>query len=133
MRAVAGLVRAFVVVALIGLAAAPAAGASAGDVAALQVALHARGLYAGAVDGIDGPATAAAVRAFQRGAGLAADGVAGPATRRALGWQGRPSLGRRPITAGARGGGGAGPPVPPPPAGLPPGGVGGGARPPPPA
>jgi peptidoglycan hydrolase-like protein with peptidoglycan-binding domain len=103
MRAPARLVRALLVVALVGVAAAPAARASSGDVAALQVALHARGLYAGSVDGIDGPATAAGVRAFQRGAGLAADGVAGPATRRALGWQGRPSLGRRPITVGARG------------------------------
>ena len=49
---------------------APAAGGTpASDVAALQVALRARGLYAGAVDGIAGPGTVAGVRAFQAGAG----------------------------------------------------------------
>jgi murein DD-endopeptidase MepM/ murein hydrolase activator NlpD len=31
------------------------------------------------------------------------DGVAGPSTRRALGWRGRPRLGRRPVTGGMRG------------------------------
>jgi murein DD-endopeptidase MepM/ murein hydrolase activator NlpD len=105
MRAPPRLLRASILVALVVVvaAAAPSAHAAAGDVAALQVALRAHGLYAGTVDGIAGPATAAGVRAFQRGAGLAVDGVAGPATRRALGWRGRPSLGRRPITAGARG------------------------------
>jgi peptidoglycan hydrolase-like protein with peptidoglycan-binding domain len=36
-------------------------------------------------DGIIGPQTAAAVRAFQRRQGLPVDGVAGPATLRALG------------------------------------------------
>jgi murein DD-endopeptidase MepM/ murein hydrolase activator NlpD len=103
MRAAAGRVRACLVLALVFLAAAPAARASSGDVAALQAGLRAHGLYTGTVDGIAGPATAAGVRALQRGAGLAIDGVAGPATRRALGWRGRPALGRRPITAGARG------------------------------
>jgi peptidoglycan hydrolase-like protein with peptidoglycan-binding domain len=37
------------------------------------------------VDNIDGPATKAAVREFQRRAGLTVDGIAGPATRKALG------------------------------------------------
>ena len=92
------------VVLVVVLVAAPSARASSpSGVAALQVALRAHGLYAGTVDGIAGPATAAGVRAFQRAAGLAVDGVAGPATRRALGWRGRPALGRRPIAAGARG------------------------------
>jgi len=105
MRAPARLLRACLLLALlvVVLVAAPSARASSSSIAALQVALRAHGVYAATVDGIPGPATAAGVRAFQRGAGLAVDGVAGPATRRALGWRGRPSLGRRPITAGARG------------------------------
>jgi len=86
-------------------AAAPAvrAQASGSGVAALQVALYARALYTSSVDGVAGPATAAAVRAFQGRAGLPVDGIAGPATRRALGWRGRPALGTRPIVAGRRG------------------------------
>jgi murein DD-endopeptidase MepM/ murein hydrolase activator NlpD len=104
MRAPVHLLRACLVLALLVtvLVAAPAARASS-SVAALQVGLRAHGVYAGTVDGIAGPATAAGVRALQRAAGLGVDGIAGPATRRALGWRGRPSLGRRPITAGARG------------------------------
>lgn len=84
---------------------APAAHALAGrpSTAALQVALHAEGTYTSSIDGIRGPGTAAAVRAFQRRRGLAADGIAGPRTRRALGVRGRPGLGRRPLTPGARG------------------------------
>ncbi len=53
------------------------------EVEALQADL-ARAGYALAVDGIFGPATQAAVTAFQRAAGLAVDGIAGPATRGAL-------------------------------------------------
>lgn len=37
------------------------------------------------VDNIDGPATRAAVKEFQRRSGLVVDGIAGPATRKALG------------------------------------------------
>jgi murein DD-endopeptidase MepM/ murein hydrolase activator NlpD len=85
------------------VAASPAAAADPGDIAALQVALQARGVYAGSIDGIAGPATTAGVRAVQQQAGIAVDGVAGPATRRALGWRGRPSLGARPVTSGMRG------------------------------
>src|SRR6476620_7330178 len=80
------------VVVALAVTASPAAAAHVGDVAALQVALRARGVYVGSVDGIAGPATTAAVRAVQRQAGITVDGVAGPATRRALGWRGRPPL-----------------------------------------
>src|SRR4051794_30938137 len=77
--------------------------ASDSGVAALQVALRAGGLYSDTVDGIAGPATAAAVRRLQVRHGLAVDGVAGPATRRALGWRGRPRLGARAVAPGMRG------------------------------
>jgi murein DD-endopeptidase MepM/ murein hydrolase activator NlpD len=73
------------------------------NVAALQVALRARGLYAATIDGVRGPLTRDGVRRFQARRGLVVDGIAGPRTRAALGWRGRPRLGRRPIRAGARG------------------------------
>lgn len=50
------------------------------EVRAYQAALAALGLYAGAVDGMNGPKTKAAVRAFQRINGLAQDGIVGPKT-----------------------------------------------------
>ncbi len=84
--------------------AAPAAGAGAdARVAALQVALRAQGVYAGDVDGLNGPNTAAAVRTFQARAKLTVDGVVGPATRKALGPLGRPGLGTRSLAVGRRG------------------------------
>lgn len=55
------------------------------DVVALQERLQAAGVYQGAVDGIFGPVTDQAVRAFQTQAGLIVDGVVGPATWSALG------------------------------------------------
>jgi murein DD-endopeptidase MepM/ murein hydrolase activator NlpD len=78
--------------------------ASAGpNVAALQVALRAKGLYSATVDGVTGPLTRAAVRRFQARRGLVVDGIVGPRTRGALGWRGRPRLGRRVVAAGDRG------------------------------
>lgn len=85
------------------LAPAVAAAATRSEVAALQVALRAAGLYPGTVDGIAGPRTAAGVRAAQRDAGLLVDGVPGPATRRALGRLGRPPYGSRTMVPGAVG------------------------------
>jgi peptidoglycan hydrolase-like protein with peptidoglycan-binding domain len=89
---------------LVALAIFPAAAnASSANVAALQVALKAVHRYHGAIDGIAGPGTKSAVRAFQRGHHLAADGVAGPRTRRALGRRGSPLLGTRTMVVGDRG------------------------------
>ncbi len=87
------------------LLAAPACAGAAGDadVAALQVALRAAGLYGGTVDGLAGPATTNAVSRFQRGHGLAADGVAGSLTRAALGRRGGPSFGTRVLQQGNTG------------------------------
>jgi hypothetical protein len=79
---------------------APAAQALNPQTAGLQVALRAYGLYGGAIDGIAGPRTVAATRAFQRRAGLRVDGRAGPGTRRALGPLGSPLFGRRTLRAG---------------------------------
>lgn len=72
-------------------------------VAALQVALRAKGLYAGDVDGFAGAGTRRAVRALQRRAHIAIDGVPGPATLGTLGRRGRPALGRRALREGASG------------------------------
>jgi murein DD-endopeptidase MepM/ murein hydrolase activator NlpD len=78
--------------------AAPAAIAASANTAALQVALRARGLYRGTVDGVDGPGTRAAVARLQARKHLAVDGIPGPATRRALGRRGRPRFGSRAMT-----------------------------------
>jgi murein DD-endopeptidase MepM/ murein hydrolase activator NlpD len=85
--------------------AAPAGARGAGNVnvAALQVALRARSVYEGTIDGYAGPATRAAVARFQRRAGLGVDGVAGALTRRALGRLARHRLGSRSVGPGAVG------------------------------
>jgi murein DD-endopeptidase MepM/ murein hydrolase activator NlpD len=81
----------------------PAHARVSSDVAALQVAMKALGLYGGAIDGAKGPGTRRAVRRFQRRHHLAADGVAGSRTRRALGRRGRPRLGSRTLRSSRRG------------------------------
>ncbi|HWT24234.1 MAG TPA: peptidoglycan-binding domain-containing protein, partial [Solirubrobacteraceae bacterium] len=73
-----------------GVLLAPAVATGSAGTAALQVALKARGLYSGDIDGLRGPGTDGAVRAFQARRGLAVDGIVGPQTRRRLGWRGRP-------------------------------------------
>lgn len=85
------------VAAAVGLLDTTTCAAATGDaaVAALQVALHARRLYPGPIDGVLGPQTASAVRGFQRRAHLPVDGVVGPRTRAAFGRWGRHPLGSR--------------------------------------
>ncbi|HVS85703.1 MAG TPA: peptidoglycan-binding protein [Gaiellaceae bacterium] len=89
------------------LLAAPAAGAAASSVnpqiAGLQVALRAQGLYRGAVDAIAGPLTAGAVRAFQRSHGLPVTGLADARTRAQLGPLGRHLFGSRTLARGSFG------------------------------
>lgn len=106
-RSCTGLMRfgALIAPPLLALAlATPAAGAAAdARVAALQVALRAHGVYAGPVDGVQGPETAQAVRLIQTRAKIAVDGIVGPETRKALGRLGRPGLGTRSLRTGMRG------------------------------
>jgi soluble lytic murein transglycosylase-like protein len=81
----------------------PAAAAATPSVAALQVALRAQGLYAGPVDGLDGPQTKAGLMALHRRAGIVCDGTVDDRTRAALGRLGRPLLGQRELAAGVVG------------------------------
>src|SRR5262249_33765249 len=74
------------------------------QLAAVQVALRARHLYHGTVDGEDGPATTHAVVDLQRRRGLVPDGIVGPKTRRGLGKVAGPDFGNRPLQVGAVGG-----------------------------
>jgi hypothetical protein len=88
---------------LAGLTLAAAASARNPQIAGLQVALRAYGLYNGPIDAIAGPLTVRGTKAFQRRAGLVVDGRAGPATRRALGPLGAPVFGRRTLHRGVFG------------------------------
>jgi hypothetical protein len=97
---VTGRVVALCAASLTSLALVGAARASNPQIAGLQVALRAYGLYSGPIDAIAGPQTVRATRAFQRHKGLTSDGRAGPATRRALGPLGRPLFGRRTLKVG---------------------------------
>jgi murein DD-endopeptidase MepM/ murein hydrolase activator NlpD len=85
------------------LAAPAAAAVGKPNVAALQVALRARGVYVGTIDGFAGPSTTAAVRRFQRRARITVDGVAGSQTRRALGRYARHGFGTRLLNTGKGG------------------------------
>ncbi len=60
-------------------------GSRGDEVRQIQTKLKNWGYYDGAVDGIFGSKTTAAVKAFQRKNGLTADGIAGPATLAAMG------------------------------------------------
>ena len=68
--------------------------------AAVQVALRALGLYDGAVDGVTGPETRAALEAAQRRAHLPQTGVLDRRTRLSLGPLGRPLFGARVLVRG---------------------------------
>jgi nucleoid-associated protein YgaU len=69
------------------------------QIAGLQVALRAHGLYLGPIDGIAGPRTAAAIHKFQKKKRLHL-GVADAHTRAALGPLGRPLFGTRALRRG---------------------------------
>ncbi|HEU4450347.1 MAG TPA: peptidoglycan DD-metalloendopeptidase family protein [Gaiellaceae bacterium] len=98
-RMLCGALAALVLVAL-----APAAAAMGKPrIAALQVGLQARGLYAGTIHGRADDATRTALRAFERRRGLAADGLVDRATRTAFGRYGRYGLGARSLRTGMRG------------------------------
>jgi peptidoglycan hydrolase-like protein with peptidoglycan-binding domain len=85
------------------LLAAPAWGQGSARIAALQTGLAAKGIYLDTIDGVLGPTTKAAVKRFQRRAGLTPDGVPGQRTRRALGRYGRHSIGSRVLVRGDMG------------------------------
>lgn len=55
------------------------------NVKSIQRILKQTGHYAGSVDGIYGPRTVSAVRAFQKSCGLTVDGICGPVTLKYLG------------------------------------------------
>jgi peptidoglycan hydrolase-like protein with peptidoglycan-binding domain len=95
--------RRLVLAVLAALVAAPAAQAADPEVAALQVALRAKGMYFGALDGVAGPQTAEGLRAFQLAAELPVTGELGPHTRAELGALGRPLVARRVLSQGAYG------------------------------
>jgi LysM repeat protein len=92
------------IVALLGVLACPTpAAATRPGAAALQVALTARGLYAGPIDGVIGPMTRSGISRFQRAQRLPVTGRLNRRTRLELGLLGRPLLGRRDLGIGTTG------------------------------
>jgi peptidoglycan hydrolase-like protein with peptidoglycan-binding domain len=69
------------------------------DVVALQQLLAKRGFYNGAIDGIKGEQTKAAIAAAQKSYGLTTDGVAGAQTMTALQTDAKPSAASKPNTS----------------------------------
>ena len=59
--------------------------AATADITEVQKRLKKWGYYTGAVDGINGPKTKAAVKAFQKRYGLTQDGIVGPLTAAKMG------------------------------------------------
>lgn len=59
--------------------------AATADIKTVQTKLKKWGYYTGAIDGINGPKTIAAVKAFQKKYGLTQDGVVGPLTAAKMG------------------------------------------------
>ena len=96
-----GLVRRLGVILAVVALVAPSVAHARGNpqIAGLQVALRAHGLYLAQIDGVAGPRTAAAVHLFQRRHGLRV-GVADARTRAALGPLGRPLFGSRTLRRG---------------------------------
>jgi peptidoglycan hydrolase-like protein with peptidoglycan-binding domain len=86
-----------------GIVCGPASALTNYQVAGLQVGLYRYGYYRGAIDGISGPQTKAAIRKLQQSAGLVPDGVPGKRTRAALGRFGRPGFGSRVLKRGTFG------------------------------
>jgi peptidase M23-like protein/putative peptidoglycan binding protein len=78
-------------------------GMGSARVAALQVGLVQRGLYAGPVDGLEGPATRQAVVALEKRARLSDGGMAASRIRAAMGGWGKYELGRRTLRIGNSG------------------------------
>ena len=88
--------------------AARAAASSPQEMAAVRSALAALGYRAESAEGSDGPATRAALVAFQRDNGLVEDGIAGPATRATLARRLAEKRARTAATAAAAAGAAAG-------------------------